>query len=148
MEGFGGLLGLSSAQLGRSWGPFGLSWVPLRCLLASFWVLLGALERIWALWGASALDFQRSWALPGWVLATSGAAFATIVEGDALIAAGIPAWHSHWHFVTSLQRGGTCAAHGIRFLNNFCACFFLVVNSHRFFAVLWQNLFVFVRVDL
>ena len=22
-------------------------------------------------------------------------------------------WHSHWHFVTSLQRGGTCAAHGI-----------------------------------
>ena len=30
----------------------------------------------------------------------------------------------------------------IRFLNNFCACFFLVVNLHRFFAVLWQNLFV------
>ena len=36
----------------------------------------------------------------------------------------------------------------IRFLNNFRACFFLVVNSHRFFAVLWQNLFAFVRVDL
>ena len=41
----------------------------------------------------------------------SGVVFATIFEGDALIAAGIPAWHSHWHFVTSLQRGGTCAAH-------------------------------------
>ena len=48
-RGLGGLLGLSSAQLGRSWGPFGLSWVPLRCLLVSFWVLLGALGRIWAL---------------------------------------------------------------------------------------------------
>ena len=36
----------------------------------------------------------------------------------------------------------------IRFLNDFCACFFLVVNLHRLFAVLWQNLFVFVRVDL
>ena len=114
MEGVGNLLGLSWAQLGRSWGPFGLSWVPLRCLLASFWVLLGALGRIWALLGASALDFGGSWAPPGWVLASSGAVFATIFEGDALIAAGIPAWHSHWHFVTSLQRGGTCAAHGIK----------------------------------
>ena len=36
----------------------------------------------------------------------------------------------------------------IRFLNNFCACFFLVVNLHLSFAVLRQNLFVFVRVDL
>ena len=26
--------------------------------------------------------------------------------------------------------------------------FFLVVNLHRFFGVLWQNLFVIVRVDL
>ena len=113
LEGFGGLLGLSSAQLGRSWGAFGLSWGPLRCLLASFWVLLETLGRIWALIGASVLDFGWSWAPPGWVLASSGAVSATIFEGDALIAAGIPAWHSHWHFVTSLRRGGTCAAHGI-----------------------------------
>ena len=122
-------------------GLCAVSWPPFGCFL-------GALGRIWALIGASVLDFGGSWAAPGWVLASSGTVFATIFEGDALIAAGIPAWHSHWHFVTSLQRGGTCAAHGIRFLNNFCACFFLVVNLHRFFAVLWQNLFVFVRVDL
>ena len=117
---------LSSAQLGRSWGPFGLSWVPLRCLLVSFWVLLDALGRIWALWGAAALDFGGSWAPPGWVLASSGAVFAIIFEGDALIAAGIPAWHSHWHFVTSLQRGGTCAAHGIE-----------VPKNMRFFIDFW-----------
>ena len=83
-----------------------VSWPPFGCFL-------GALGRIWALIGASVLDFGWSWAPPGWVLASSGAVFATIFEGDALIAAGIPAWHSHWHFVTSLQRGGTCAAHGM-----------------------------------
>ena len=81
-----------------------VSWPPFGCFL-------GALGRIWALIGASVLDFGWSWAPPGWVLASSGAVFATIFEGDALIAAGIPAWHSHWYFVTSLQRGGTCAAH-------------------------------------
>ena len=30
-----------------------------------------------------------------------------------------------------------------RFLSNFGACFVLVANLHVFFAVLWQNLFVF-----
>ena len=150
----------------RFWKGLGASWACLRrnldalgelldslgCLCAVSWppfgCFLDALGRIWALIGASVLDFGWSWAPPGWVLASSGEVFATIFEGAALIAAGIPAWHSPWHFVTSLQRGGTCAAHGIRFLNNFGACFFLVVNSHRFFAVLWQNLFAFVRVDL
>ena len=85
-------------------GLCAVSWPPFGCFL-------GALGRIWALIGASVLDFGWSWAPPGWVLASSGAVFATIFEGDALIAAGIPAWHSHWHFVTSLQRCGTCAAH-------------------------------------
>ena len=72
MEGFGGLLGLSSAQLGRSWGPFGLSWVPLRCLLVSFWVLLGCswshlgslgclCARFWGVLGASWLGFGELW---------------------------------------------------------------------------------------
>ena len=116
----------------RFWKGLGASWVCLRrnldalgqllgslgCLCAVSWppfgCFLGALGRIWALIGASVLDFGWSWAPPGWVLASSGAVFATIFEGDALIAAGIPAWHSHWHFVTSLQRGGTCAAHGIK----------------------------------
>ena len=114
---------------GRFWRGLGASWACLRrnldalgelldslgCLCAVSWppfgCFLGALGRIWALIGASVLDFGWSWAPPGWVLASSGAVFATIFEGDALIAAGIPAWHSHWHFVTSLQRGGTCAAH-------------------------------------
>ena len=116
----------------RFWKGLGASWACLRrnldalgelldslgCLCAVSWppfgCFLGALGRIWALIGASVLDFGWSWAPPGWVLASSGAVFATIFEGDALIAAGIPAWHSHWHFVTSLQRGGTCAAHGIK----------------------------------
>ena len=116
----------------RFWRGLGASWACLRrnldalgelldflgCLCAVSWppfgCFLGALGRIWALIGASVLDFGWSWAPPGWVLASSGAVFATIFEGDALIAAGIPAWHSHWHFVTSLQRGGTCAAHGIK----------------------------------
>ena len=113
MERFEGLLGLSSAHL----DALGKLLDSLECLCAVSWTpfgcFLGALGRIWALIGASVLDFGWSWAPPGWVLASSGAVFATIFEGDALIAAGIPAWHSHWHFVTSLQRGGTCAAHGI-----------------------------------
>ena len=127
----------------RFWRGLGASWACLRrnldalgelldslgCLCAVSWppfgCFLGALGRIWALIGASVLDFGWSWAPPGWVLASSGAVFATIFEGDALIAAGIPAWHSHWHFVTSLQRGGTCAAHGIKFLGAVLACFFL-----------------------
>ena len=120
----------------RFWRGLGGSWACLRrnldalgelldslgCLCAVSWppfgCFLGALGRIWALIGASVLDFGWSWAPPGWVLANSGAVFATIFEGNALIAAGIPAWHSHWHFVTSLQRGGTCAAHGIKALTS------------------------------
>ena len=65
-------MGLSSAQLGRSWGAFGLSWVPLRCLLASFWVLLGCSwshlgshrrlrARFWMVLGASWLGFGELW---------------------------------------------------------------------------------------
>ena len=65
-------MGLSSAQLGRSWGAFGLSWVPLRCLLASFWVLLGCswshlgshrrlCARFWMVLGASWLGFGELW---------------------------------------------------------------------------------------
>ena len=72
MEGVRGLLGLSSAQLGRSWGAFGLSWVPLRCLLASFWMLLGCswshlgshrrlCARFWMVLGASWLGFGELW---------------------------------------------------------------------------------------
>ena len=111
-------LGASWACLRRNLGALGELLDSLGCLCAVSWppfgCFLGALGRIWALIGASVLDFGWSWAPPGWVLASSGAVFATIFEGDALIAAGIPAWHSHWHFVTSLQRGGTCAAHGIQ----------------------------------
>ena len=110
-------LGASWACLRRNLDALGKLLDSLGCLCAVSWppfgCFLGALGRIWALIGASVLDFGWSWAPPGWVLASSGAVFATIFEGDALIAAGIPAWHSHWHFVTSLQRGGTCAAHGI-----------------------------------
>ena len=72
LEGFGSLLGLSSAQLERSWGAFGLSWGPLRCLLASFWVLLGCswshlgshrrlCARFWMVLGASWLGFGELW---------------------------------------------------------------------------------------
>ena len=108
-------LGASRACLRRNLAALGDLLGSLGCLCAASWspfgCFLGALGRIWALIGASVLDFEWSWAPPGWVLASSGAVFATIFEGDALIAAGIPAWHSHWHFVTSLQRGGTCAAH-------------------------------------
>ena len=108
-------LGASWARLGRNLDAlvellgshgclFAASWAPFGCFL-------GALGRIWALVSAFALDFGGSWAPPGWVLENSSAGFATIFEDDAQIAAGIPAWHSHWHFVLPLQRHGTCAAH-------------------------------------
>ena len=65
MEGFGGLLGLSSAQLGRSWGPFGL---PLGLLLGASrcsWPHLGSLgclcARFWGVLGASWLGFGELW---------------------------------------------------------------------------------------
>ena len=122
--------------------------MPLRCLLAFFWVLLGCSWSHLGSHDASVLDFGWSWAAPGWVLANSETVFATIFEGDALIAAGISAWHAHWHFVTSLQRGGTCAAHGIRFLKAFLACFFPIANLHRFFAAFLQNVRVFSKADL
>ena len=138
----------------RFWRDLGASWACLRrnldalrelldflgCLCAVSWppfgCFLAALGRIWALIGASVLDFGWSWAPPGWVLASSGAVFATIFEGDALIAAGIPAWHAHWHFVTSLQRGGTCAAHGIDAKN----ALFFNIDFFRFRPRFWNLL--------
>ena len=75
----------------RFWRGLGASWACLRrnldalgelldslgCLCAVSWppfgCFLGALGRIWALIGASVLDFKGSWAPPGWVLANCGA---------------------------------------------------------------------------
>ena len=65
MEGFGSFLGLSSAQLRRSWGPFGL---PLGLLLGASrcsWPHLGSLgclcARFWGVLGASWLGFGELW---------------------------------------------------------------------------------------
>ena len=110
LEGFGRLLGLSWGCRRRSWPALGRSWVFVGRLLNASWALLVA----------SGLP----WVPPGWFLQGSGwlrtgfwralgAVFAAIFEDNALITAGSPAWHSHGHFVLPLQRGGTCAAHGI-----------------------------------
>ena len=72
-------LGVSQACLGRILAALGP-------LLGSFWMLLGvswapfarflnALGRIWALMGASGLDFGGSLVPPGWVLESSSGSF-------------------------------------------------------------------------
>ena len=72
-------LGASQACLGRILAALGP-------LLSSFWPLLGvsgapcpsflnALGRIWALMGASGLDFGGSLVSPGWVLESSSGSF-------------------------------------------------------------------------
>ena len=110
LEGFGHLLRLSWGCRRRSWPALGRSWVFVGRLLNASWALLVA----------SGLP----WVPPGWFLQGSGwlrtgfwralgAVFAAIFEDNALITAGSPAWHSHGHFVLPLQRGGTCAAHGV-----------------------------------
>ena len=81
-------LGASWACLGRVWGALeqllgsfgallGVSWAPFRRML-------GALGRIWALMGASGLDF-------------SGFEVPPAFEDNALVAAGSPVCHSHGH---------------------------------------------------
>ena len=72
-------LGASQACLGRILAALGP-------LLSSFWPLLGvsgapcpsflnALGRIWALMGASGLDFGGSLVPPGWMLESSSGSF-------------------------------------------------------------------------
>ena len=72
-------LGASQTCLGRVLAALGP-------LLGSFWMLLGfswapsarflnALGRIWALMGASGLDFGGSLVPPGWVLESSSGSF-------------------------------------------------------------------------
>ena len=108
----------SWACLGRNLGALGELLDSLGRLFAASWTpfkrFLDALGRLWAFLGASGLDFGESWVPPGWVLESSGTVFAMVFEDNALIPAGSPALHSHWHFITPLQRGGTCAAHGIK----------------------------------
>ena len=86
----------------------------LKLSVLTKWRLGGLLARFWRpqnsiLEGLGTILARFSHILAGF--SSSGAVFATIFVDDALIAAGSPAWHLHWHFGSSLQRGGTCAAH-------------------------------------
>ena len=65
-------LGRVLAALGPLWGSF---WTLLGVSWASFASFLNALGRIWALMGASGLEFGGSLVPPGWVLESSSGSF-------------------------------------------------------------------------
>ena len=60
-----------------------------------------------SIWGRFWLHFGR-------VLGCSGSNFGFGFRIQCVIPARSPAWLSHTFFVFPLQRGGTCAAHGIK----------------------------------
>ena len=120
LDGFGGLLGASGGPLGACWAPLGRFLGASWALLGASWVLLGASwahlashgrlrPRFWSPRGSisnfSGLDFRplraRFWSTPCLRLHSAG------------IAARNPSWRSLGLFFPTLQRGGTCAAHGI-----------------------------------
>ena len=103
---------------GRSWPPLGCSWVSLGRSLVSFEHLLAALGHLLVASGCACVP-------PGWILkgfgylrttfwSALGAILDSIFGYNAFIAARCPAWISHTLFLLTLQRGGTCAAHGIK----------------------------------
>ena len=115
---------------------FGGLWEPPGCVLAVFGVALGHLL---AVLGRSWVSFEHLLAAlghllvasgcacvpPGWILkgfgylrttfwSVLGPVLDSIFGYNAFIAARCPAWISHTLFLLTLQRGGTCAAHGIK----------------------------------
>ena len=95
--------------------PLGCFRAPLGRLLGTLGSLLGAFWVPWKLPGAPKEGFgasRDSFSEPPGMF---GHAFCVQVLDlhNALIAAGNPNWHSLKLFVPSLQRGGTCAAHGM-----------------------------------
>ena len=116
--------------LGPSWEPLGrfvdllgtlgrvlgASWARLGCLLGSLGRLLGAL-------GCLLCASWLSRTLPDSILECLGLDFGMLGARfwpplclslhNAGVAARDPSWHSLRLFFSYLQRGGTCAAHGI-----------------------------------
>ena len=109
LDAVGHLLGASWPPLGRSWAPFGWSWLPLGCIL----------------------PLREA---PGWILEASGRVLGAILTVPGTIirrflgACELALTYAikgcfgccrktlevvTWAFCPHLQRGGTCAAHGI-----------------------------------
>ena len=109
-------LGASWASLRRNLDTLGELLGSLGCLFAASWApfgcFLGALGHIWALIGASALDFGGSWAPPGCVLELWGS-FRYDFRRRCANCCREPCIAFTLAFRSPLQRGGTCAAHGI-----------------------------------
>ena len=108
----GRLLASLGRFLGVSWALLGRSWLPLGCSVE----LHGC---IWVPWAVPGLDFKGFGDVPDSVLRGSRNSFdvhfATprISSHNALKKAVPTLWHLLRLFVSPLQRGGTCAAHGI-----------------------------------
>ena len=141
-EGFGRLPGASWAALGRSWGALGRSWPPLGRILGTSLVLLGPSWLPTAAQDGLGLDFSSIW-VGFWLhlglhLGASRLVFGKnfdVLPPDlhgARISAGNPYRNSLRLFFLPLQRGGTCAAHGIRR----AACSARRVKAHCIFACL------------
>ena len=122
---FGRPPGASWAALGRSWGALGRSWPPLGRILGTSLVLLGPSWLPTAAQDGLGLDFSSIW-VGFWLhLGASRLVFGKnfdILPPDlhgARISAGNPYRNSLRLFFLPLQRGGTCAAHGIETAKRF-----------------------------
>ena len=100
----GALLAASGSLLGVSWSLLDVFWV----LLGRFWLPLG---QLWVGLGAPRLDFQGFRMPPSHVLGSSGSSFVFGFWMQCVYYRMNLSIAFTYAFRSSLQRGGTCAAH-------------------------------------